>query len=336
MLVFQEIEIQTSSNFAVRSGTRPNNFRTGFLDHSSMLPYLQLVRFPNLLVVALTQSLIFYRLILPAFERNGIDAQLSHLQFALLVIACAIVTAAGYVINDILDTKADAVNKPGRNHVDDLGLANCRWLFVVLILIGYGISLQLALSLGKSHLIWLYPVAVGLLSLYSRYVKPIPLAGNLLVATFCAGVPALVALAELEGLNSLVISEPATIRILFIYGIFAFVATWLRELVKDMEDINGDRLIGRRTIPIILGISNSRSLGILLSLLNLFALLAPLLLGWPAFRKPGILICVVLLCLALCYFAWQLLRSRNARDYGRISTQLKLFLLGGLGLLVLV
>lgn len=301
-----------------------------------MSKFFRLLRLPNLLVVALTQVLVYYWLILPAFARHDIPPQMAQIEFWLLVLACVLVTAAGYVVNDILDAASDSINRPGRNPVYQIGLDRCRWLFVSFVLIGYFISLYLALSLQQSSLLWLYPLAISLLTLYSRYIKPIPILGNLLVAVFCAGVPALIALAELRGLQQLWPKESAMIRILIIYGLFAFLATWLRELVKDLQDVKGDTEIGRRTVPIIWGIRTGKVFGLLLIILNVLALMSPILLGWVAFRQPLLLGCFGVMIIALFYFGYQISQSNRPQAFGRISTQLKFFFLAGLGLLLLV
>lgn len=301
-----------------------------------MLHFLKLIRLPNLLVVALTQALIFYQLIKPAFQRNGIALQLSDLQLWLIAAACIAVTASGYIINDILDADGDAINRPGKNQVYVLGLGACRYAYLFFVLIGYGFSLFLAIMLGQEQLLWLYPLAVGLLALYTRYIKPLPLAGNLLVAIFCAGVPALIALAEREGLSLLWQSEPAMIRILIIYSLFAFLSTLLRELVKDMEDFHGDKILGRKTLPIIAGMEASRIIALLLAAINLFAILSPFLLKWPAFQHPPVIACLGLLAALLFLISIGLLRGKSAKDFHRISQSIKILMLFGLGMLVVI
>jgi 4-hydroxybenzoate polyprenyltransferase len=124
------------------------------------------------------------------------------------------------------------------------------------------------------------------------------------------------------------------LRVCLLFMTFAFVATLLRELVKDLEDIRGDREVGRRTIPVIWGISMSRKLGIVMGLMVIFAILCPIFLGWPAFLEPPMLACIILLLLGLIYILFQLARAREKTDYHRLSTQLKVFLLAGLGLLI--
>jgi 4-hydroxybenzoate polyprenyltransferase len=125
------------------------------------------------------------------------------------------------------------------------------------------------------------------------------------------------------------------LRIVLLFMAFAFLATLLRELVKDMEDLRGDREVGRRTIPVMWGIPASQKIGILLGIMVVVAILCPIFLGWPAFLAPPMLTCIGMLLLALVYVMIQLWRARDPKDYHRLSTVLKFFLLGGLGLLAL-
>jgi 4-hydroxybenzoate polyprenyltransferase len=176
-----------------------------------------------------------------------------------------------------------------------------------------------------------------MLSIYSIGMKRIPVLGNVMVAAYCAGVPGVLLLAEREGVRQLISSNPElgmnALRISILFMVFAFVATLLRELVKDLEDIRGDREVGRRTIPVMWGIPLSHKIGILLGLMVIVAILCPIFLGWPAFLAPPMLACIGLLIVGLAYILFQLARAKDSPDYHRLSTQLKFFLLAGLGLL---
>lgn len=298
-----------------------------------MFHYLKLVRLPNLLVVVLTQALVFYHLIKPAFQQNAIHIALKDWQFWSISAACVMVTAAGYIINDILDADGDAVNRPGTNVVHKIGVANCRYFYLSLVLLGFGFCLLLAFSLQQQKLLWLYPVTTGALALYSRYIKPLPLVGNLLVALLCAGVPSLIALAERDGIAELLHLEPFKVRLLIIYICFAFLTTLLRELIKDLEDLKGDIILGRQTLPIVLGKQGASWVAIVLLLVNLLAVISPYIWSWPGFQSWPVLLLLGLISLSLLIVGALLLRARVAMHYGQISSGLKLIML--LGLLML-
>ncbi|MEL7162726.1 MAG: UbiA family prenyltransferase, partial [Bacteroidota bacterium] len=263
---------------------------------------------------------------------------LSTWKFCELCLVTLLITASGYLINDLQDVKTDNINRPGTNPVAKLGRDTVIWFYAVTLLGGFLVSQLLAYRLDEKHLLWIFPVAIGILSVYSTGMKRIPVLGNLLVALYCAGVPGILVLAERRAIGELLAVNPSlgvsTLRICTLFMAFAFVATLLRELVKDLEDLRGDKAVGRRTIPVMWGVSTSRKLGIVLGLMVIFAILSPIFLGWPAFLEPPMMACIGLLLLGLIYILYQLNRAQAVPDYHRLSTQLKLFLLGGLGLLV--
>src|SRR6056297_1295618 len=77
-----------------------------------MYAYLKLVRYPNLIIIILTQYLMRWGIIEPMLEVNGFELQLDSFQFFLMVLSTVSLTAAGYVINDYFDTHTDLLNKP--------------------------------------------------------------------------------------------------------------------------------------------------------------------------------------------------------------------------------
>lgn len=301
-----------------------------------MFAILRLLRAPNLLLVGLTQWLVHAGVVVPALERNGLSPLLGTPELAILIGACLCVTGGGYVINDLLDREIDAINRPGQNVVERFGPGLCRYLYFGLLLLGYVLSLGLALWLGRTHLLWLYPLATLFLALYSRYLKTIPFVGNVVVAILCAGVPLLLALAEWEGLATLAEREPGPVRILFLYALFAFLGTLLRELVKDLQDLRGDRALGRLTLPVVLGTRGGKLIGLLLVVLNLAALIFSLnTTRWIA-TANGLTVWLWLLAGGLLVIGALLWRGRTPEAFGRLSGILKLFLVLGAGMLFFI
>ena len=300
--------------------------------------FLKLVRVQNLLVVALTQLLVYYRIILPALQSEGLTGVLRPWKFFELCLVTLAITASGYVINDLRDVRIDAINHPGKNIVIKMGRHNVQWLFGAMVFVGYLFALLLALRLNERQLLFLFPLAIGVLALYSATLKKLPFVGNLLVALYCAGVPGVLILAERGALGRLYELNPVlgtdTVRVCVLFMIFAFVATLLRELVKDLEDLRGDRQEGRRTLPVLLGVKPTRRLAMVLGIMVSVSILSPVFLGWPAFLQPPMLICIGILLLAVLIITAQLAWARRQPDYHRLSTQIKLLLVGGLGLLI--
>lgn len=302
-----------------------------------ILPILRLLRFPNLVVVALTQWLVYYRVLQPAFDAEGIAAVLTPWKFAEIVLVTLMITASGYLVNDLQDEDIDEINRPGTNPVEAIGRDGVMWAYGMILLGGFLVSQLLAYRLGERHLLWIFPLAIGTLSVYSSNMKKVPFLGNLLVAAFCAGVPGILVLAERSAMAKLFAANPdlglSALRICFIFMAFAFIVTMLRELVKDLEDLEGDRAAERRTIPIMLGVKRSRWLGVAFGVTAILAILSPFLLGWTAFMTTPMISLSAVLVVVLLYILFRLTRADQPREYHQLSTYLKVFLLGGLALL---
>ncbi len=207
--------------------------------------WLMLIRWKNLAIVALTQSLVWYCL-------STKDVRLSVGIFLLLCVSTLLITAAGYIINDIYDTDIDAINKPDRLFIGAaIPKRHALWVYwgcntaglLLAILAGYcygGIELALV-QLGCILLLWLY----------SAYLKRTLLIGNLAVAALSSVVVIIIMLYQPVTIAPMAVA-PSIMG--FCYALFAFMATWLRELVKDMEDARGDAACGSSTLPVKYGI----------------------------------------------------------------------------------
>ena len=306
---------------------------------SQLKDVVRLLRLPNLLVVAATMLLVYYHVLRDAFAAGGVGrGVMSDWQFGELLGMTLLITLAGYLVNDLRDFRIDEENRPGVNPIYRIGRPIVVFLYITAVLVGWLLSISLAFRLGERSLLFIYPLAVGTLTLYSVWLKKVPFVGNLIVALFCAGVPGVLVLADRESLLELfVLDAPlaaTTLQTCLLFMSFAFVATLLRELVKDIEDVRGDRAAGRRTLPVLLGEERSRWLAIGLGVLVILSMLTPVLLNWPTFRRPPMLATIAFLLLALLVMLYQLTRARTQVDYGRLSSELKLFLLGGLCLLI--
>ena len=257
--------------------------------------WITFLRVPNLLIVALTQWVFGYVLLYPALQEASVAKTMGDLQFVLLCIATLSLTAGGYLINDLSNIEGDRINRPGRalpsGKVD---VATAQWLYAVSSLIGFFCSALLSFQLGREKLLFLYPLAWALLYWYSHQGQRLPLAGNLLVALFCAGVSSILWAAEWPSLQNLEEKAPLLyqhIKAVFIwYALFAFLSNLFRELVKDIEDLRGDLHTGMRTLPAVIGPQRAKIPSIFVALLLLG------LLAFQAFRPDhmpaSLLLCV--------------------------------------------
>jgi 4-hydroxybenzoate polyprenyltransferase len=124
---------------------------------SSAIQLYHLLRLPNLVIVALTQVLVYFYILRPSLLQNGLAASLPATSFWELVLATVIVTAAGYLINDLFDRTTDRFNLAHPPAVETFGVGRARWLYAILVLSGAGLSIDLARRLDEWEWLWLYP-----------------------------------------------------------------------------------------------------------------------------------------------------------------------------------
>lgn len=215
-------------------------------------------------MVAVIQYLIYRRLLSSdlSFMASG--------DFICLCLITILIAASGYVINDYYDSDMDSVNRPGQWIAGNTwSKEKVRYLYFVLVASGGLLSIYLGWKLSLSTYVFIYPVAILGLWLYSYRLKCIPVAGNVWVSLFCAGVVVIVALPDwLQG-NSKVISVH-----LWYYTAFAFLTTWYREVIKDLEDVKGDTLASCQTFVVRYGMKAGKIFTLVLGVLLMAALYA--------------------------------------------------------------
>ena len=319
-----------------------------------MKAFLQLIRWPNLLIIIATQYLMRYA-ILDTMLKNiyvyvnsetvkvpDMELQLSNFQFLLLVMSTVFLTAAGYVINDYFDTKTDKLNRPQRVIVGK-SISRRLTMTIHLVLNGLGVALgfYLAWSIGMMFLGFVFLLVSGLLWFYSTTYKRQFLIGNLLVAFLTGLVPFMVALFEIPLLmgeySAIMIDFDINLNHILVwiggFSFFAFITTLIRELVKDMEDFEGDHAYGRRSLPIVLGLNVSK---IIVSSLILISLLALFVIVILYLNDPITLIyMIVALLLPMAFLTIWLWKANSSKAYYVASILTKVIMLSGLAYAVL-
>jgi 4-hydroxybenzoate polyprenyltransferase len=226
-----------------------------------MISFLRLVRFTNLLIVAAT---IIGVVALHSKINNVKMTEFLNINFFLFVISTLLITAAGNIINDYFDIKADKVNKPNRLIVSKN--IKRRWAIVLHFtfnLTAFLISLYLSIIL-KNVLLSILPfVAINLLWFYSLYLKKKLIVGNISIALLTALVPILTAIY----LDIISPYNRQELIIIYLLSAFAFLQNLIREIIKDTEDVEGDKLIHVKSIPIYFGKKNTKIICLFLLLI---------------------------------------------------------------------
>ncbi|MCB0571814.1 MAG: geranylgeranylglycerol-phosphate geranylgeranyltransferase [Phaeodactylibacter sp.] len=306
-----------------------------------ILALFRLIRLPNLVIVALTQYLVYYILLIPAFRQAGIAPALDGLHFNLLVITTVLITAGGNIFNDIVDFRIDLANRPEKVVINrKIRKETAYWLYFCINLLGFVTALYLAFYVNKVYLANLFPLAVSMLFLYSTHFKRLPFVGNFLIALFCAGVAGIIWFAEREGFETLrgVAPEKAAQAGLAItwYMVFAFMSTMFREIIKDMEDLQGDLGANCRTIPALWGIGVGKASAAFFGL-GLLAFLIYLPFRQPEwFTRPSLYYLFFVIALPLSIALVLLIRSNGKKAFYNLSQLAKLIMLSGLAMLLLL
>jgi 4-hydroxybenzoate polyprenyltransferase len=308
-----------------------------------------LIRFPNLLIIAATQYAMRYLLMEPLLPSDEFSLQFGDAQFFLLVLSTIFIAAAGYIINDYFDTQADMINKPARVVVGiRISRREAMTMHALLNIIGVGIGVYLAFYIKIPSLSFVFIIATGLLWFYSTNYKRQFLVGNLSVAFLTGLVPLMVVLFEIPLLNrtygTVMLQSQSNFNYIFAwvagFSFFAFLTTLIREVIKDAEDFEGDRAYGMKTVPIVLGSSWTKVLVVLLVGFTL-AMLIYLLVKYIVFSvEPADLISLtyfaLFLFIPMILLIIQVISARDKKGYHRASLIIKLVMLAGILYSVLV
>jgi 4-hydroxybenzoate polyprenyltransferase len=224
-------------------------------------PYLKLLRVGNLAFLAVLLYVMEKWVAVPLLRLEHFSEQMPWWVLLLLIFSTIFIGAGGYVINDYFDVKIDRINRPDDMVVTRvISREGAMQLFYVLTAIGIASGLAVAWWARSWNLLFVYIVIPGLLWFYSASYKRMLLIGNLIVAFISALVPLLVAIINADYLKHLygeALAYTPIVRQLYVwlggFALFSFLLTWAREIIKDMEDIEGDREMECRTIPIVWG-----------------------------------------------------------------------------------
>lgn len=294
------------------------------------MAFLKLIRYKNLLMLALMQLVFKYGFI----DFQGIPQALNHWQYALLVLSTVCIAAGGYLINNIIDKGTDEENKPenvviGNTISEAMGYN----LYIALNIIGVGIGFYIANIVGKPNFAAVFIIIAATLYVYANGLKQSLLIGNFIIAILLSLSILIIPIFDL--LPVILPQNQAGMGIIFKilidYAVFAFVINFIREIVKDLEDVNGDYNHGMNTLPIALGVSRTVKVVFGLSFIpigfviyyineNLFSndLYFATAYG------------LVLILAPLLYFTVKIFGAKNKKDFGHLSTVLKVIIFFGI------
>ena len=259
---------------------------------------LKLTRPINLIVIALTMVGIRFLYLKNHSVHPYFNTTIEQIDFFLLVFSTVIIAAGGNIINDYFDVKADKVNKPNKviigKYVKPRLAIVLHW---TLNFIAFSIALYLS---WKQHSFWylfIHLFSINALWIYSTQLKRRFLIGNLVIAALTGLVPILSAIYFIHYMPQESNNLATSYQVIYLAS-FAALLNFIREIIKDMEDVKGDLLLRATTIPIKIGIPKSKRIVIVLLLATL--LFATFLVS-RYFQHLSVLQLSVTLMMGLCF-----------------------------------
>lgn len=265
--------------------------------------------------------------------------------FMYLTVSTVLIAAAGYIINDYFDIKIDAINRPEKVILEKkIPRRIAIILHTIFNVVGIFLATLVARAAGHYEWVFMQGSCTLLLWVYSTRFKRRFMIGNVVVALLTSFTIVTLMLYEpamhyyfwrspfLQSRSHGLIPNP--VWVLGVYAYFAFMLTWMREIVKDMEDFKGDAEQGCITMPIQWGLFRSSRF---IQMLGALAL-APLLVA--AFKLihaqwlPLGIYTFAAIIIPLLAWLWWLPAGATVQHYALASRRLKIIMVAGIGSLV--
>jgi len=223
--------------------------------------YLQLARWSNLIMLGILLWVMQHWVAIPVLHHAMFDNVMPWWAETLLIVATLLIAAGGYVINDYFDIKIDRINRPDKVIVTHtISKEQAMRFHQVLTIVGASLGLVVAWWCRSWVLGLIMLLVPGLLWFYSSSYKRQFVIGNLIVGLLAAMPPLLLAITNIAQLTHLYgdfMTYSPISRDLYLwlgsFSLFALLTTLMRELIKDMEDVEGDRELECHTLPVRIG-----------------------------------------------------------------------------------
>ena len=303
--------------------------------------YLRLIRWQNLLFLGLLVWVMEKWVCTPVLSVAGFGEVMPWWLLCLLLSGVVLTGAAGYIINDYFDVKIDRINRPDRLIVTrNVSKEQAMWLYRILAGAGIVFGLTASWVVRSWPLATIFLITPGLLWFYSSSYKRLFMLGNLTIALLAALTPMLVAMSNVAILQlryGSILPYTNLVHDLYAwmggFALFAFLLTWIREIVKDMQDQMGDRELECHSMPVVWGDLWTK---IFVTALIVFTLavighlwyhVLPFDRGWTSLSTRYIVLGVVVPLLATLGLLWS---SKIPSDYKTTQQLVKFTMLLGM------
>lgn len=281
---------------------------------TKILSLFSVVRGYNIWVIALAQYLAAIFILAP--EKRALDIILDWRLF-LIVIASSLTIASGYIINNFYDAKKDLINRPRKVMIDRLisQSTKLRVYFSVNFLVVF------LMAFISWRAVLFFSAYIFLIWFYSHKLKKEFLIGNLTAAV----------LAVLPFFGILMYYKNFY-HVIFAHATFLFLLILIRELIKDLENIEGDLANGYKTIPVLFGEKAAKSCITLLTI----STVVPVFFLTDIFNVGYMDIYFYISLILLIFFLLQLWKATTKETYLKLHFLLKMIIVAGVFSIVLI
>lgn len=236
-----------------------------------MISYLnnifKIIRWKNLVIISLSQIFIKFFFIDFFIQKD----QLLNENFVILLIVTILIAASGYIVNDIYDYNLDQINKPEKVVLGKfLKSRDAIIIYMMFNCLAIVLSIFLCMKIEQEIYILVFLLIIYCLWLYSKKLKKYKTIGNILIAFFISLSILNVPLFSYK--NILSDDRFFVFLIISIFSVLAFLINVKREIIKDIEDIEGDKIHKVKSLPIIFGTKKSKLVTIIIGIILMFAI----------------------------------------------------------------
>lgn len=281
---------------------------------TKIFSFFSVIRGYNIFVIVLAQYLAAIFILSP--EIRALDVILDY-QLFILVLASSLTIASGYIINNFYDAKKDLINRPRKVMIDRLVSQQTK------LKVYFTINFIVALIAG--FVSWratvFFSVYIFLIWFYSHKLKKYPIIGNI-TASVLAVLP----------FFGILLYYKNFYHVIFAHAVFLYLLILIRELIKDLENIEGDLASNYRTIPVLFGEKTAKNIISVLTVLTI----VPVYYLVDVFNVGYMDIYFYLSLLVLLLFLLKLGKAKTKPEYLRLHFLLKFIIVAGVFCIVLI
>jgi len=209
----------------------------------------------------------------------SMGAPISQLNILVAAVSAGLILGGGNALNDYFDYEIDKINQPhrpipsGRIRRNDVFMVS-----ITFFLLGLGLSKSI-----NDYCLGLAFLNTVILVLYAKYSKRLLLIANLTISYLVASVFVYGAMAAYSPMLWL---NPDGIRLVIFIGVCSFFISLAREIIKDIEDVEGDSRAYSATLPIRYGADNAKKIAFSSACIAILFSFAPIVFPIIGFSEP--------------------------------------------------